>query len=183
MHPPFLFFAKKRNGPCTVQRETACAAKPSARRADFLLGYGGGWLGLPTESGSLLPCALYLLLCGSASPHLAAWELLQVVEESLFSLPRCRYPGSGEGNPKGRGCGPSRLSRFKGGRGEIAEAPPVADKARRFRGSGTIGGHEQWPGIVMPRRWARFRNPPTFLEGSGEGSLRQRPLPRESPAP
>jgi len=28
------------------------------------------------------------------------------------------------------------------GCGEIAEAPPVADKARRFRGSGTIGGHE-----------------------------------------
>jgi hypothetical protein len=27
MHPPFLFFAKKRNGPCTVQRENACAAK------------------------------------------------------------------------------------------------------------------------------------------------------------
>ena len=23
MHPPFLFFLKKRNGPCTVQRETA----------------------------------------------------------------------------------------------------------------------------------------------------------------
>ena len=38
--------------------------------------------------------------------------------------------------------------------GETAEAPPVADTARRFRGSGTIGGHEKWPGIVKPRRWA-----------------------------
>ena len=26
--------------------------------------------------------------------------------------------------------------------GETAEAPPVADEARLFRGSGTIGGHE-----------------------------------------
>nr|WP_325298021.1 hypothetical protein [uncultured Dysosmobacter sp.] len=26
--------------------------------------------------------------------------------------------------------------------GEIGEAPPVADKASRFRGSGAIGGHK-----------------------------------------
>ena len=30
---------------------------------------------------------------------------------------------------------------FRTGR-ETAEAPPVADEARLFRGSGTIGGHE-----------------------------------------
>ena len=36
---------------------------------------------------------------------------------------------------------------------ESSEAPPAADTANRFRGSGTIGGPEQGPGIVSPRRW------------------------------
>ena len=31
MHPPFLFFLKKRNGPCTVQREIALAQNGALR--------------------------------------------------------------------------------------------------------------------------------------------------------
>jgi len=36
---------------------------------------------------------------------------------------------------------------------ESAAAPPAADKARCFRGSGTIGAHlKRRAGIVLPRR-------------------------------
>ena len=37
---------------------------------------------------------------------------------------------------------------------EITEAPPVADEARRFRGSVPIGGHEV-AGNRLTRRWAQ----------------------------
>ena len=40
MHPPFLFFLKKRNGPCTVQRETAWGLKLD--RFGSSLGQNGG---------------------------------------------------------------------------------------------------------------------------------------------
>ena len=38
--------------------------------------------------------------------------------------------------------------------GESGDAPPAAGGASRFRGSGTIGGPNQGPGIVAPQRWA-----------------------------
>ena len=41
--------------------------------------------------------------------------------------------------------------------GKTGEAPPGAEKARLFRGSGTIGGHRRCPGIVLPRRWGLCR--------------------------
>ena len=37
-------------------------------------------------------------------------------------------------------------------REEMPEAPPAADEARAFRGSGAIGSPVQGPGIAMPRR-------------------------------
>ena len=40
-------------------------------------------------------------------------------------------------------------------KGETAEAPPVAEKARLSRGSGPIGGPEQGPPIGMPQRCRR----------------------------
>jgi len=43
--------------------------------AASLLVCGSCWLEALTESGYLLPGALYPLLCGSVSPHLAAWVL------------------------------------------------------------------------------------------------------------
>ena len=74
---------------------------------------------------------------------------------------------------------PPWSGRFKGVRGGTAEAPPVVDEARRFRGSGTIGDHCSWPPIVSPRRWARFRNPPGFFfRGCGGLSLYEK---RKSP--
>ena len=46
--------------------------------------------------------------------------------------------GCADSSPRGRAksVGPATLS------GEIAEAPPVAEEARRFRGSAPIGGHD-----------------------------------------
>ena len=52
-----------------------------------------------------------------------------------------------------KGEGPQPLPFVSlGGVGETGEAPPVADEASLFRGSGAIGGPEKGPGIAMPRR-------------------------------
>ena len=48
-----------------------------------------------------------------------------------------------ESEKMGRDDGGSEPSAASGRRsGEIAEAPPVAEEARRFRGSAPIGGHD-----------------------------------------
>ena len=59
---------------------------------------------------------------------------------------------------------------------ESGEAPPVADKASRFRGSGAIGGPAKGPGIAMPRRW-KGRGPSfgRFKVGSRGGKSESRP--------
>ena len=48
---------------------------------------------------------------------------------------------------------PREANTQKGVLRESGDAPPAAGGASRFRGSGTIGGPDQGPGIVMPQRW------------------------------
>ena len=64
-----------------------------------------------------------------------------------YALPR---PFSGRVS-KGEGPQPRPFVSL-GGVGETGEAPPAADEASLFRGSGAIGGPEKGPGIAMPRR-------------------------------
>ncbi len=49
----------------------------------------------------------------------------------------------------GRECTPHFLFLLEK---KMGEAPPVADEASPFRGSGTIGGPWRGPPIVSPRR-------------------------------
>ena len=46
MHPPFLFFLKKRNGPCTVQRETALRPEISPVRGNLACARGAVRIGI-----------------------------------------------------------------------------------------------------------------------------------------
>ena len=64
-----------------------------------------------------------------------------------YALPRL----SPEGKSKGEGPQPLPFASL-GGVGETGEAPPAADEASLFRGSGAIGGPEKGPGIAMPQR-------------------------------
>ena len=136
------------------------------------LGFGGD----PIEPHNCVPAGRTAVQdsggrCSLATPLSALSASLSAagVKFCVYLLP----PG---GESKGEGPRPLPFESL-GGVGETGEAPPVADGASLFRGSGTIGGHEQWPGIVMPRRWARVETPPRFWRGSGEVSLRQRHLP------
>ena len=52
---------------------------------------------------------------------------------------------------------------------EIAEAPPAADEARRFRGSVPIGGHE----VTGNRLTRRFNDP--ILSGQRQLSRQKQP--------
>ena len=61
-------------------------------------------------------------------------------------------PHSSGGVVQNRGPAGPLVWSFQGGVGETGEAPPVADEASLFRGSGAIGGPEKGPGIAMPRR-------------------------------
>ena len=77
------------------------------------------------------------------------WALLLFPRSPLrLALPR---PFSGRVS-KGEGPQPLPFEPFQGGVGETGEAPPAADEASLFRGSGAIGGPEKGPGIAMPRR-------------------------------
>ena len=67
----------------------------------------------------------------------------------LYSkLIRCNdYP-----SPAAPADAPREANTQKGVLRESGDAPPAAGGASRFRGSGTIGGPDQGPGIVMPQR-------------------------------
>ena len=71
--------------------------------------------------------------------------------------------------------GSCRRSRL---RGEIAEAPPVADEARRFRGSAPVGGHDnacQPAGTTVGRESPKRRSPCIALSVTfGDSSPRGR---------
>ena len=58
-----------------------------------------------------------------------------VIEWTSFSF-RCRSPSGGEVQTRG----PAGPLESLGGVGETGEAPPAADEASLFRGSGAIGG-------------------------------------------
>ena len=85
MNPHFLFEASKRKRPFTVKRKDAV---PQIRHPldASLLEYGS----VPNQCGfrfRLVPAALHLLPCGSASPHLAAWVLAWAVDVHPLPLP------------------------------------------------------------------------------------------------
>jgi len=194
--PPSFFGLAKERARYTVQKEKRCPRAAMPPRGDALTisnrcranfrfvpaaPHFGGRITLPPHlAAGVEDSGGYRL----AAPSLSALSASLSAAGAVWEKSRC-VP-LGEGNPKGRGRCPAPLSRFKGVRGETAEEPPEADAARRFRGSGTIGGHEQWPGIVSPRRWADFEIPPGFSFG-GTGAFlfskekTSRKLPAESP--
>ena len=132
--------------------------RKTAPLAPFLLKNGGR----ANPCGRNLPCFRRVRRTaqeqGTYSPHLEpwahlsgavdAWALLLFPRSPLrYALPR-PFPG---GESKGEGPQPRPFASL-GGVGETGEAPPAADEASLFRGSGAIGGPEKGPGIAMPRR-------------------------------
>lgn len=114
---------------------------------------GAGRHALPTKLETLLPAALYLNL-KSVRPRTCstAHNGVQIGHPLLlFPLPLPR-PSSlvplGVGFQR-RGLVPRLPSPGGVSKGESTKAPPGADKARCFRGNGTIGG-PLGPGIVLP---------------------------------
>jgi len=121
------------------------------------------------------------------------WRLgcgLWVVEGNLHFWPRGRYPGAkrrkapslhipGDEVQNKGARRPPWSGRFKGVRGEIAEAPPAADKARRFRGSGTIGSHE----VAGNRIAATVGKGSLFKRESTPQASRHCPMAQKNAAP
>ena len=127
--------------------------RKTAPLAPFLLKYGGR---ANQDSGNLTGSRrvrrtppeqrAYSPAFGTAQ-HLSGVVIARAV--LLLPLPHPRLsPG---GKSKGEGPQPLPFASL-GGVGETGEAPPAADEASLFRGSGAIGGPEKGPGIAMPRR-------------------------------
>jgi len=132
--PLFLWSCQRKSAVHRAERKTLSAGGHAAARecADDLESVRSKTL-VCTGRTTLLngPAAAFGGL-GVGSGWLGTARLLRPAAASLS-------PGveSKGGDPQA----PSFVS-FQGGMGETAEAPPVAEKARRFRGSGTIGGHK-----------------------------------------
>ena len=139
--------------------------------------YPGGTVGFfGTGKGSGIPAAAVLVFFAAAagkSPKRRRWRMQRGDFEEVPRLAattvagnrqaqRC-YPGGSVGffgTGKGSGVSAAAVLVFCRCRREIAEAPPVADAARRFRGSAPIGGHdsgrESAGTTVLPRRLSRI---------------------------
>ena len=144
---PHFLCLRQRKRAVHGPKETAFVPQNGAY-APFLLRYGSGWLEVPTESISPLPGA----------PDSAG---------------RTALPPQSELRRKFGEVGvwslllPSALSASLSAAGFKDPGDEVQNKgARRPPWSGRFKGV-----------WGEFRNPPTFLEGFGEVSLRQRHLP------
>ena len=158
MHPPFSFrLAEKK----TLQRGFSCrfaaihlpgrarskrkgAKKEPTPYGCWLFKYGSG----RNRCGGNLPAFIRLRYTVAKYPAFMP-QIGGVVASFRCTLncpcfySRCRSLGG----QRSRGRNP-RVSFQR----ENGEAPPVADAASRFRGSGAIGGPVQGPGIAMPRR-------------------------------
>ena len=134
--PTFLCLGKEKSPPQRWKRN-CCGAKRHV--VPFLLPYGGRCSRCP---GNLIAsCRVRCTLkkqreCFPAFGGLGA-AFGVVNDASSFSF-RCRCRSGGEVQNRGP-AGPLVWS-FQGGPGETGEAPPAADEASLFRGSGAIGG-------------------------------------------
>ena len=158
-----------------------------------LLMCGSCWSELLTGSGSLLPDALHSFPRESSSPHLVALVFTpggqgQSALLTPLPLPRRKEAVPNRAYPRGRNPKegarrPLPLSRFKGVRGEIAEALP----GRSFAGTTYLRGMKSrirgprppWSGRFKGV-WGEFRNPPTFLVGVRGRGLCTKDLSPES---
>ena len=155
--PPFSFRLRRKENGRSRSKEKALCVQILPIRAG-LDKYGSR----ANPCGRNLPCFRRVRSSaqeqGTYSPHLEpwahlsgavdAWALLLFPRSPLrYALPR-PFPG---GESKGEGPQPRPFVSL-GGVGETGEAPPAADEASLFRGSGAIGGPEKGPGIAMPRR-------------------------------
>ena len=181
--PIFFSVAPKRKRPFTVKRKDADKQPGTGPRpCAGLLSYGGcrgrypcnlivSCRVRPTQAEQRQPAAAsqnFRLAFGVVNE----WSLL------LFPLP---LPFRG-GKSKGEGPRPLPFVSL-GGVGETDEAPPVADEASLFRGSGAIGG-PKGAGNRNAATVFEVETPPRFWRGSkGEVSLRQRHLPFFLPSP
>ena len=73
MHPPFLFFLKKRNGPCTVQRETALRPEISPVRGNLACARGAVRIGIGINLSGFIRLRCTLAFSRTFKPQLGAW--------------------------------------------------------------------------------------------------------------
>ena len=129
---------------CLRQRKRA-APGPKEKRlgakrhfVPFLLEYGGPNKRLPCKiSVEALGAGPALLNLAVVSPRPGIAKPGYKTDLTCFSF-RCRCLSPG-GESKGEGPQPRPFESL-GGVGETGEAPPAADEASLFRGSGAIGG-------------------------------------------
>ena len=157
MNPPFLFFAKKRNGPFTVQREIAWAQNGTL--CLFLLQYGGrarrcskNLIGFYRVRRTSAEQRWYFPAFGGLGAAFGVVVGFGPSWPRAFRFATRYHSLSPRGESKGEGPQPLPFEPLQGGVGETGEAPPAADEARLFRGGGAIGGPERGRGIAMPRR-------------------------------
>ena len=156
---PPIFFLKhqKENAPCTVEKKK-CSAQNRRLWRLFCLNAGVVRIHAAETCQAPAGCAVpqrnrerapRIWYCAAAfrGGHRKGFTISPALPASLSAPPS--IPG---GESKGEGPQPLPFEPFQGGVGETGEAPPAADEASLFRGSGAIGGPEKGPGIAMPRR-------------------------------
>ena len=149
--PPHFLCLRQRKRAAPGPKEKRLGAK--RHFVPFLLEYGGPNKRLPCKiSVEALGAGPALLNLSVVSPRPGIAKPGYKTDLTCFSFRcRCRSLSPG-GESKGEGPQPLPFEPFQGGVGETGEAPPAADEASLFRGSGAIGGPEKGPGIAMPRR-------------------------------
>ena len=152
MHPPFSFALPKENppeglllplrgnspsGPCTVQKKRRLCP---ALRLDK---YGSGRNRCGRDLLAFIRLRYTAVEHAAFMPQLAAWQRLSDARWTVPASTPAAAPFA---------INAEAPSLWDGFQRESGEAPPVADAARAFRGSGAIGGPAKGPGIAMPRR-------------------------------
>jgi len=177
MRPPFSFVLSKENAPRPVEKKTACAAKWRLRRWRQIRGSGKETFA--KDFSFRVGREQSVCVVGTPVPHESELQNRAKPDLPCFSF-RCRCPS--------RPVSASLPPRGRESKGETGEAPPVADKASLFRGSGTIGGHEVAgnrnaatvfggappPFCVVRGCGGEVETPPRFWWGFGGGVFSQK---------
>ena len=151
MRPPFSLFATKKTGRARSKRKTL-GRKAGAAGAFFACIRGSQQETALQNLSRSVGRGPSLAESFSRQPASGNCEagIQNRLDLLLFPLP-LPFPIPG-GVVQNRGPAGPLVWSFQGGPGETGEAPPAADEASLFRGSGAIGGPEKGPGIAMPRR-------------------------------
>ena len=161
--PTFLWVAPKEKSPPQRWKRKALSRKAGADGAFLRKTFGRrGQCGADLQASA--GCAPRRRNRDSPPPHAELRLAFGVVNEwNCFSF---RSPSGGV--VQNRGPAGPLVWPFQGGVGETGEAPPVADEASLFRGSGAIGG-PKGAGNRNAATVLKFGIPPGFTSAQRNG--------------